>query len=554
MIVSIRNVSGKGWSNYVLKDREKATLILGNVHLGDTIVNSLNYKSGNAVNFVISFSKEDNVSIDQGREIAKEFFDEFMQGFSEDEYHLDIVEHRDTNHLHYHARIPKINLVTNTQLKPYWHKSDLGFKTAVIDKIALKHNLNTGDMKRRLIPNKTVEKIERINNWRDKHKQPKLDFSSKRGRADAEKQINDYISSLIASNLINNLDEVKRELQALGLEVVNAGYDKKNDFNYLTVENESGKIRIKGDIYNERFFRFAKEDRAKAIRDNESPRGRKQSLEAYGEAIEKRYRAELQKRLKFIDRQYGKAREKAYSKNAKKPREDREQTREIGSTSNKSEILRMAETSWTWSRVHNRNAGIFLGFQSLLEQGDRVLQKTKRATRTNRQRVTKNRGLQGNKSGLSGRNTTQKGLRSNAKQSFSKNSKGEVRDDTIRATINRITREERSRARKREIKDLSDAELLARAKQSIRNTIELHRTTNRVRKAVTKETDEYQLRSNELNRRAAKDIQDIGGRIQSKLINKIYYKKLNKEIAKELDRGIGKKVKKKELNSGGISR
>lgn len=539
MIVSIRNVSGKGWSNYVLKDREKATLILGNVHLGDTIVNSLNYKSGNAVNFVISFSKEDNVSIDQGREIAKEFFDEFMQGFSEDEYHLDIVEHRDTNHLHYHARIPKINLVTNTQLKPYWHKSDLGFKTAVIDKIALKHNLNTGDMKRRLTPNKTVEKIERINNWRDKHKQPKLDFSSKRGRADAEKQINDYISSLIASNLINNLDEVKRELQALGLEVVNAGYDKKNDFNYLTVENESGKIRIKGDIYNERFFRFTKEDRAKAIRDNESPRGRKQSLEAYGEAIEKRYRAELQKRLKFIDRQYGKAREKAYSKNAKKPREDREQTREIGSTSNKSEILRMAETSWTWSRVYNGNAGIFLGFQSLLEQGDRVLQKTKRATRANRQRVTKNRGLQGNKRGLSQRNTTQKGLRSNAKQSFSKNSKGEVRDDTIRAAINRITREERSRARKREIKDLSDAELLARAKQSIRNTIELHRTTNRIRKAVTKETDEYQLRSNELNRRAAKDIQEIGGRIQNTLINKIYQKRIyREEIRREKQREL----------------
>lgn len=531
MIVNIRNVSGKGWSNYVLKDREKATLILGNVHLGDTIVNSLNYKSGNAVNFVVSFSKEDNISIEQGREIVKEFFNEFMQGFNEDEYHLDIVEHRDANHLHYHARIPKINLVTNTQLKPYWHKSDLGFKTAVIDKIALKYNLNTGEIKRRLTPNKTVEKIERISNWRDKHKQPKLDFSSKRGRADAEKQLNDYISSLIASSLINNLDEVKRELQALGLDVVNAGYDKKNDFYYLTVENESGKIRIKGDIYNEQFFGLAKEDRAKAIRDNESPRGRKQGLESFRREIEERYRAELQKRLKFIDRQYGKARKKAYSKNAKKPREYREQTREISSTSNKSEIFRMAETSYTWSRVRSRNAGIFLGFQSVLEQGDRLIQKTKRATRNNRQRVTKNRELQRNKSSLSERNITQKRLHSNAKQSFSKNSKGALRNDTIRATINRLTRKTERRARSREIKDLSDAELLARAKQSIRNTIELHRQTARITKRITERRANNRQKRNERAAELKSGVQEFGKYVKVILEPKIdnYLKAKEKE-------------------------
>jgi len=549
MIVNIRNVSGKGWSNYVLKDREKATLILGNVHLGDTIVNSLNYKSGNAVNFVISFSKEDNVSIDQGREIAKEFFDEFMQGFNEDEYHLDIVEHNDTNHLHYHARIPKINLVTNTQLKPYWHKSDLGFKTAVIDKLALKHNLNTGDMKRRLIPNKTVEKIERINNWRDKHKQPKLDFSSKRGRADAEKQINDYISNLIASNLINNLDEIKRELQALGLEVVNAGYDKKNDFNYLTVENESGKIRIKGDIYNERFFGLAKEDRAKAIRDNESPRGRKQGLEAVRGEIEKRYRAELQKRLKFIDRQYGRAREKAYSKNGAEHKTNTRETRRTSTTSSKSEILRMVETSWTWSTIRNRNAGIFAGFQSVLEQTNRTIQEAKRATRANKRAVRFDKKLQRNKKSLPRWDKNQKRVPGELGQRSNNNhkSKGALRDDTIGTTINRLARKAERRARSREIKDLSNAELLARAKQSIRNTIELHSRINRVRKASSKRTVEYKLRSNELNRRVAKDIQAVGGRIQSKMINKIYYKRLEKE---ELRRARARELRRARERGG----
>ena len=316
MTVDIKNVeSGSGWFPYTLiKDgiaREGATLIIGDPILGNKICDSIDYKSGNSVNFVISFAKEDGVSHAQGREIAKEFMESFMEGYQNDEYHLDLVEHTDTDHLHYHARVPKLNLLTNTQLKLYWHKTDLEYKKAVIADICHRYRLTTGEEMKNTMPN-PLHKLTQINKWRDQHGQKPLDLKSKKLRAVAEKEIGEYISSMVATGLINSLDDVKAELMEIGFEIGKNDYDRGKEFHYLTVENESGKIRLKGDIYSEEFYRHSQEDRSEAISSNRSFTTRGAELKRSGEDVKQALHTERNKRLKFIEKQYGNARKRAY--------------------------------------------------------------------------------------------------------------------------------------------------------------------------------------------------------------------------------------------------
>lgn len=314
MTADIKNViHAKGWGEYVLEKGERpgAILVTGDIELGDSILNGLDYKSGNAVHLVLSFAKEDHVDPQKGRAIALDFMKEFMYGFYSDEYHMDMVEHTDTDHLHYHVRIPKINLLTNTQLKLYYHKSDLGFKKSVIEHIAYKHHLVTGDEHKNTLP-KAMESIERIETWRKEHQQKPFVLSHKKGRAEAENSISQYIAGGVKEGLIGNLDEVKKELQTLDLKVSNEGYDKGKGFHYLTVENESGKIRLKGDIYGEQFYRLSQENRAENIQSNRSFTTRAAELRKSGTDIKQTLSTECNKRLKFIDRQYGQARKRAY--------------------------------------------------------------------------------------------------------------------------------------------------------------------------------------------------------------------------------------------------
>ncbi len=297
---------------YILQggNRKNTSLILGNTILGDTICKNLEYKSGNTINFVISFSKEDNVEQIQGREIAKEFMQEFMNGFSEDEYHIDMVEHNDTDNLHYHIRIPKVNLFTATQLKLYWHKTDLNYKKAVIDVISNKYNLCTGLDKKAAMPN-TTAKQERIDIWRDTFHQQPFDLSKKIGRAEAEDQITKYFSDAIESGVIKSLKNIKRELSSLGFNVCNEGFDRGKDFHYLTIEDENGKIRLKGDLYGKEFYKYGRKDRRETISSNKSFGARSQSNRPSGDEARDTLSKERGKRLQFISTQYKRARENA---------------------------------------------------------------------------------------------------------------------------------------------------------------------------------------------------------------------------------------------------
>jgi len=315
MIATIININaGARWGSYVLKDNHrngKATVIVGDTKLGDEICKSINYKSGNSVNFVISFASwENSVNQTKGREIVKDFMYEFMQGFRDDEYHMDIVEHNDTANLHYHIRVPKLNLLTNTQLKLYWHRSDLAYKKAIIDVIADRYNLYIGDDRRHTIK-KSRRESEQIDKWRGIEERSSLDLSKKKGRSRAEDDITNYFMDSIKIGLIDNLDDIKSELISMGFDIVNEGYDRGKKFDYLTIENESGKLRIKGDIYGREFYKYSSKDRAEKIESNRSTKERSSSNRQGRDEVGKTLQRERKKRLQFIDIQYGGARQRA---------------------------------------------------------------------------------------------------------------------------------------------------------------------------------------------------------------------------------------------------
>jgi len=159
-----------------------------------------------------------------------------------------------------------------------------------------------------------MHKLNQINKWREEHSQEPLDLASPKLKRATEKRVSEYISQTVKAGLINSLDEVKAEVVALGLEIVNEGYDKGKEFHYLTVQNESGKMRLRGDIYGEQFYDLTREDRAERVSTNRSFTTRDAELRESGEYAKQALQRERRKRLKFIEKQYGRARERAYQR------------------------------------------------------------------------------------------------------------------------------------------------------------------------------------------------------------------------------------------------
>ena len=304
-----------GWSEYVLledgKPRDGARLIQGDTELGDAICKSTDYKTGQYFRLVISFSPDEGVTPERGRKIAEEYIDLMMHGYRKDEYHVDLVEHTDTERLHYHARIPKLNLLTQTQLH-YHYLSDIKRKDAIHHYLEAKHDLKSPFEERKLRRD-PGKRVEQINKWREEHGQKPFDLSRKKGRGEAEERIADYIQEAVVSGYINSLEEVQAELREFGFQIVKVGHDNGKDFDYITIENETGKLRLKGDIYGERFYEHNREDQTKAIRSGKSfdrrDAGDRPSLASASAVLDR----ENRKRAKFIQDRFGKARERALS-------------------------------------------------------------------------------------------------------------------------------------------------------------------------------------------------------------------------------------------------
>lgn len=313
MIIKIAGGNG-GWGNYVLngskekpRDPEKIKILKGDIELGDRITSAGNWKE-NEYKIVLGFKGQP--SEEKINEALEDFEKLFMHGFEKDEYHMDAVLHKDTDDYHVHIRIPKMNLKTETQLRLYMHSADKKRKELIADYIDIKHGFESPRENKRLVKSE----VDYINEWRAERQQKPFDFTKKKGRAEAVEAINGLVFELHEAGLINTRDDMQAAFQDYGLIVEKLGYDKNDEFHYITLSNSTGKIRVKGDIYGEQFWQHSRADRTEQIRDNRT------SSDIFGrdtdqlKAIERELNRELEKRKQVLDGRYKTARERADEK------------------------------------------------------------------------------------------------------------------------------------------------------------------------------------------------------------------------------------------------
>lgn len=315
MIISVRSGSS-GWSHYVLygterkpRDVSKVEIIDGDLDLGDKISDN-NKGKRKYYTFVLGFKgkPEHEEMVSAYNDFKKEFF----HGFSEDEYHIDAVIHRDTDDYHIHARVPQENLKTSTNLQLYYHKVDMKRKELIQDYISLKHGFEIArETNREIIKENAHEHIEK---WREERGQKKFDFKNKKNKAAAEKQINQYILDLHQSDMIEKHDDIAAVLEEMDLKVERFGEDLTKDFSYVTVSNDTGKLRVKGEIYNARFWENNREDRRTQIDDN------KRAYENGGERnerlkdVSRKLKRANTRRFKLVEERFRSARARADQK------------------------------------------------------------------------------------------------------------------------------------------------------------------------------------------------------------------------------------------------
>lgn len=309
---------GKGWSNYVTRkyvnlskeERSKITIFSGNTKLGDSIIKSSNYKD-NSTTLVLSFKGK--VPDDTARTVNEEFKELFMSGFEKSEYHYEAVLHQDTSNTHIHIRIPTKNLVTDTQLRLYYHDKHKNFINAIRDYLILKHDLPQPKQENKQVISIENKKERLIQQQRAKQGRKSFDFNKKKSREEAKKYIANYIVELHGSGLIEDFDGLKEVIRGLDVDIVNIGNDITGDFNYITVQDkETGKkIRLIGEMYNAEFWELEREDRTSKIRDNRVPREtNKRDRESLDEA-EQRLKREISKREKEVRGRYESSRRRS---------------------------------------------------------------------------------------------------------------------------------------------------------------------------------------------------------------------------------------------------
>ena len=299
--------TGAGYGNYILRenkkniDYSKITTLSGDMELGDEIIKSSNYKD-NQFNIILEFKGK--ITDKKAKQVTDDFQELFMHGFDKSEYHFDAVLHQDTANSHVHIRIPKKNLFTDTTLRLYMDSADRERVNLIRDFIEEKHGLEKMKDNLRINPISTKEEI--IQKQRAERGQKPFDFSKKKGRDQAQKQIIAHIEELHQAELINNIDDVRAVLKDIGLTPNDKqGHDYKTDTYYITTTNDTGKLALKGELFNEQFYtEFKREDRQEQIQNNRSSRRTEPRADADIQSISKALKRSLDKRHEEVKKRY----------------------------------------------------------------------------------------------------------------------------------------------------------------------------------------------------------------------------------------------------------
>ena len=313
MIIKI-NGTNDGWGEYVLngtknkpRNHKKIKVLRGDIQLGDIIADHPNYRQ-NAYSIILSF--KDKPKLETMNAVLNDFEKLFMHGFDASEYHFDAVLHTDTDDYHIHIRIPKFNLLTGTQLQLYLDKKDRKRVNLIRNLLDMKYNLENPQNNRKLIQEYQLER------WDTKFKQ--------KSRRYIQSTLHNIIRELHQAGLINSFHDLQKTLEELSCKILKIGYDKYRDFHYLTVQYNATKIRLKGDIYHERFWSDSPESRAVQITNNRQARGSfKYNREEYNR-VSSELKIALANRTAEIETRYSSARKRASSRFDNSQQKDKE--------------------------------------------------------------------------------------------------------------------------------------------------------------------------------------------------------------------------------------
>ena len=215
--------------DYLLNEREQqgtARVLKGDPKLTREIINSIKYKQKTTVG-CLSF-EEKNISEDMKYQLIEDFEKHLLPGM-QDRYNILWVEHTDKGRLELNFVIPKIDLVSQKSLNPYYHKADLPRVEKWQDLQNLKYNFSSP---------------------KDPSKKRTLETNSKEIHLSKDyEQLDKLLHNLTQDGKINNREQLIELLQSNQIEVTRKGKD------YLSIKLPDSKKakKFKGSIYDEQF-------------------------------------------------------------------------------------------------------------------------------------------------------------------------------------------------------------------------------------------------------------------------------------------------------------
>ena len=233
--LSNKKGGGKGSVNYLLNEREKegtAKVLKGNPKLTKSIISTIEKKQ--KVTFgVLSFEEKPDFLTNQEKlKIMADFEETLFPGMKKNQYNILWVEHSDKGRLELNFVIPKIELITQRALQPYYHKQDFSRVDMFEDICNIQYNLSS---KKDPEKQQTLENDKRVNLIKD------------------YKELDKTLHSLVATQKIQSRTELIQTLKSANIEVTRAGKD------YISVKLPDSKRakKFKKGIYDEQFRSIA---------------------------------------------------------------------------------------------------------------------------------------------------------------------------------------------------------------------------------------------------------------------------------------------------------
>lgn len=215
--------------NYLLNEREAqgtARTLKGDAELTKELIKGISNKQKATVG-CLSF-EEKNIPELKKFELMREFEETLLPGL-ENRYNILWVEHVDKGRLELNFVIPKIDLVNNKSINPYYHKADLPRVEKWQDLINIENDYS---------------------NPKDPIKARTLEINSKEKHlAKDYEQLDKLLHSKVHEGVITNREQIIELLKDNNIEVTR----KHKEHLSIKLPNSKRAKKFKGAIYNEQF-------------------------------------------------------------------------------------------------------------------------------------------------------------------------------------------------------------------------------------------------------------------------------------------------------------